>query len=247
MNGAVQTLSVEVVAEKLEQVWSRIAEAAERAGRSAQEVRLVAVTKGHPVAAVRVAYEAGIREIGENRVEEALPKIEALRDLRDLKWHMIGHIQSRKARWVVPDFHMVHSVDRMKIARRLDRFAGQAGRRLPVLLECNVSGEATKAGWVLTERESWEAALEDFRQVVSLPNLEVRGLMTIAPLSEDEDLVRGVFKRLRELRDFLRERLPGDWDELSMGMTDDFELAVEEGATIVRIGRAIFGPRPAET
>ncbi len=240
-------LSVEVVAEKVEKVWSRIADAAERAGRSGQEVRLVAVTKGHPVAAIRVAYEAGIREIGENRVEEALPKLEALRDLRDLKWHMIGHIQSRKARWVVPDFDMVHSVDRMKIARRLDRFAGEAGRRLPVLLECNVSGEPTKAGWILTERESWEATLDDFRQVVSLPNLEVRGLMTIAPLSDDEELVRGVFKRLRELRDFLRERLPGNWDELSMGMTDDFEIAVEEGATMVRIGRAIFGPRPAET
>ncbi len=230
----------------LGQVQERIERAARRAGRDPSEILLVAVTKGQPPEVVRLGYAAGLRDFGENRVEEALPKIAALADLEGLRWHMVGHIQSRKARAVPGPFALVHSVDREKIARLLDRHAGEAGKRLPVLLECNVSGEASKEGWRLDDPALWESALEALGAVVALPHLHVRGLMTMAPWTTDSEQVRATFRRLRELRDFLAARLPGEWGVLSMGMTDDFEGAVEEGATCVRIGRAIFGERPAE-
>ena len=176
-------------------------------------------------------------------MEEALPKRVATEDLADLKWHMVGHIQSRKTSTVVQVFDTVHSVDRSKIADRLDREAEQVGTRMPVLLECNVSGEASKWGWPLSDEESWAGAAEQFVRICKLPNLEVRGLMTMAPMVVEPERVRPVFRRLRALRDYLREVVPGDWSELSMGMTADYEIAVEEGATLLRIGRAIFGPR----
>ncbi len=181
----------------LERVQERIARAAQRAGRDPADVLLVAVTKGQSPEVVRLAYEAGLRDFGENRVEEALPKIAALTDLEDVRWHMIGHIQSRKARAVPQPFALVHSVDREKIARLLDRFAAEAGRRLPVLLECNVSGEASKEGWRLNDAASWESALETLAGVVSLAHLHVRGLMTMAPWTADMEQVRGTFRRLR--------------------------------------------------
>lgn len=221
----------------------RIAEAARRAGRDEASVCLVAVTKGRGTNLIRLAYEAGLRVFGENRVEEALPKLGDLADLVDIEWHMVGHVQSRKAKLVAPRFSMVHSVDRLKIARRLDLFAGECNRILPVLLECNVSGEMSKEGWKLAERGAWEREITEIEEVVRLPNLEVRGLMTMAPWTEDMEVVKRVFRTLRQLQSFLEARLPGHWRELSMGMTDDFEVAVEEGATIVRIGRAIFGER----
>jgi len=156
---------------------------------------------------------------------------------------MVGHIQSRKARLIVPAFAWVHSVDRVKIARLLDREAETHGQGLPVLLECNVSGETTKEGWHLAERSLWASLTSEVAEVASLPHLEVRGLMTMAPWSADPETARPVFRKLRALRDHLSGTVPGRWDEFSMGMTDDFEVAIEEGATIVRIGRAIFGPR----
>jgi pyridoxal phosphate enzyme (YggS family) len=161
---------------------------------------------------------------------------------------MVGHVQSRKAQAVVTHFDYIHSVDRLKIARRLSRFAQEVGQTLPVLLECNVSGEETKFGFGLqgweqdeARREAFFAAIED---ILALPGLSVRGLMTMAPLVTDPETVRPVFASLRALLDALRERFPiHDWRHLSMGMTDDFEVAIEEGATMVRIGRAIFGVR----
>jgi hypothetical protein len=234
------------VASNLGRVKARITAATSRAGRDPAEVRLVAVSKGKSPQAIRRAYVAGLRDFGENRVEEVLPKLEALKDLQGICWHMIGHIQSRKARLIVPAFAWVHSVDRIRIARLLDREAGERGQRLPVLLECNVSGEATKDGWHLADRGAWEALASEIAQVADLPHLEVRGLMTMAPWSADPETARPVFRQLRALRDHLSGIVPGQWDELSMGMTDDFEVAVEEGATIVRIGRAIFGPRGGE-
>lgn len=227
---------------RLGEVRGRIVVAAERAGRSPDQVRIVAVSKTHPAEVVRAGYQSGLRLFGENRVEEAQPKQGQLTDLAELEWHMVGHIQSRKARGAAATFDAVHSVDRMKIARRLDR-AAQGGARLKVLLECNVSAEAAKDGWPLANSESWPAILDEFAAVLELPNLQVLGLMTMAPLVPDPEQTRPVFRKLRELRDFLRYSLPGDWPELSMGMTDDFEVAVEEGATLLRIGRAIFGPR----
>lgn len=231
------------VPDRLAEVQDRINSAAERSGRDPNGIRIVAVTKSHPHEIVEAAYEAGLRIIGENRVEEALPKRAAVSELANLKWHMIGHIQSRKAANVAEVFDFVHSIDRIKIARRLDQAADNADEQLPVLIECNVSGEASKWGWPATEESSWSTAAEEFSEICNMPNLEVRGLMTMAPIVEDPERVRPVFRKLRKFRDFLTTAVPGNWSELSMGMTDDYEIAVEEGATLVRIGRAIFGPR----
>ncbi len=242
------------VAHKLAQVQERIGEAALRVGRDPGEVTLVAVSKTHPPEAVVAVYQAGVRHFGENRVEEGMAKIPAvhvaLAGPRPT-WHMVGHVQSRKAQEAVAHFDYVHSVDRVKIARRLSRFAQEAGRTLPVLLECNVSGEASKFGF---DARNWEgdagqrgALFAAVEEVSALPGLLVQGLMTMAPLVSDPEIVRPVFVGLRVLRDALRERYPDcHWPHLSMGMTDDFEVAVEEGATMVRIGRAIFGERRSD-
>lgn len=226
----------------LDHVLRRMAEAARRAHRTAGSVRLIAVTKGQPAEVVRMAHAAGVRDVGENRVEEALAKQAALADLADLRWHLIGHLQSRKASAVPGAFMMVHSIDRPKIAGALDRRAAERGLRVPALLECNVSGEATKDGWDARPGADRAALVEALRAAAGLPNLEVSGLMTMAPWTRDQSELRSVFRRLRELRD---ECAAGSdrWPELSMGMTDDFELAIEEGATMVRIGRALFGER----
>ncbi|MDX1601119.1 MAG: YggS family pyridoxal phosphate-dependent enzyme, partial [Anaerolineales bacterium] len=223
-----------------------IGEAAARANRTAQDVAILPVTKGHPLEAVRAAYECGFRRVGENRVGEGISKREELSELEDLQWDMVGHIQSRKSKDVAPNFDRVHSIDRNKIARHLNKDAQEIGRTIPVLLECNVSGEESKYGWPLAERKEWDEHVPQFRDILEMEHLKVEGLMTMAPWVEDESVVRNTFRKLRELRDFLREELPaGNWRELSMGMTDDFELAVEEGATILRLGRALFGERPA--
>ena len=225
-------------------VRERLAAAARRAGREAGEITLVAVTKTRPPEMVRAAAEAGLGDFGENRVEEAAPKIAAV-GRADLRWHMIGHVQSRKARDAAQaGFALVHSVDSLRLAERLGGFSAEADRAQPVLLECNVSGEAAKSGFAAHDPQRWPELLPEFETIVTLPGVRVRGLMTMAPLVADPEAARPYFRRLRELRDFLRQHLPGgDWGELSMGMTDDFEAAVAEGATIVRIGRAIFGER----
>jgi pyridoxal phosphate enzyme (YggS family) len=239
------------VAHRLAQVQERIAGAALRVGRDPGEITLVAVSKTHPPEAVVAAYQAGVRHFGENRVEEGqlkIPAVHAALAGPRPTWHMVGHVQGRKAQGAVAHFDYVHSVDRVKIARRLSHFAQEAGRTLPVLLECNVSGEASKFGfdaqdWGQDEgrQQAFFAAVEE---IAVLPGLSVQGLMTMAPFVPDPETVRPVFVRLRVLRDALRERFPAcHWSQLSMGMTDDFEVAVEEGATMVRIGRAIFGER----
>ncbi|NIM94348.1 MAG: YggS family pyridoxal phosphate-dependent enzyme [Anaerolineales bacterium] len=228
---------------RIERVRSLIADALQRSGRTDSSVELVAISKGQSIEKIREAHAAGLRIFGENRVYEALPKIEELNDLSDIEWHMVGHIQSRKARDVVPHFSMVQSIDRLKIAHRLNRYASEARSELKVLLECNVSGEETKEGWILADRANWSDILPVLDEILGLENLHVCGLMTMAPWTSDVELLRSVFKRLREFRDYIANELPGDWRHLSMGMTDDYEIAVEEGSTMVRIGRAIFGPR----
>lgn len=206
-----------------------IAGACQRAGRSPDEVTLVAVTKAIEVPAIVAAFNAGIRNFGENRVQEAKPKIEQLEGLRaDLTWHMVGHLQTNKAKTAVDIFDIIHSVDSLRLAEALSR---HSQKKLPVLIEVNVSAEATKGGFRLPEVD------EAIRQIGRLPNIEIEGLMTIAPWVSDAEEVRPVFRQLRQLRDALGLR------HLSMGMTDDFEVAIEEGATLVRIGRAIFGER----
>ncbi len=239
------------ITSNLKRVEKRIAAAALRVGRDPAEITLVAVTKTHPPEVVVAAYQAGVRHFGENRVEEGAAKIPAVRAAIPgprPTWHMVGHVQSRKAEAVTAHFDYVHSVDRLKVARRLSRFAQEADESLPVLLECNVSGEESKYGFDLSGWEQDEAKRAAFfgtvEEITSLPALAVQGLMTMAPFVTDPETVRPVFASLRALRSTLRERFPAqDWHHLSMGMTDDFEVAIEEGATMVRIGRAIFGKR----
>lgn len=239
------------IARNLAQVQDRIAQAALRSGREPTDVTLIAITKTHPAESVVAAYQAGVRHFGENRVEEGTAKIPAVQAAiagPQPKWHMVGHIQSRKAQAVVEDFDYVHSVDRLKIARRLSRLAQEAGLKLPALLECNVSGEESKFGFELQGWEQDTARKKAFftavEEMLTLPGLAIQGLMTMAPFVSDPETVRPVFASLRRLLDTLRECFPsGDWCHLSMGMSDDFEVAVEEGSTMVRIGRAIFGAR----
>ncbi len=230
-------LTQEQLAANIDHVRSIITTAAHRAGRAPAGVTLVAVSKTMPIELVRMAYNLGVTDFGENRVQEALPKIAAFHP-QGLRWHMIGHLQSNKASKVVSPFYCVHSVDSLHLAQTLNRHAGEQGKHLPVLLQVNVSGEASKEGISPVDL----AVLA--RQVVMLPHLQVEGLMTIAPLVEDPEQVRPVFRELRSLRDRLRSEVPASaWPHLSMGMTDDYSVAIEEGATIVRIGRAIFGQR----
>jgi len=228
------------IAGNIARVRERIAAAAARAGRNDSEVTLVVVTKTRTPDEIVTAYEGGVRHFGENRVEEAECKLAQL-DLPDATWHMIGHLQSRKAARALDRFDIVHSVDSAKLARKLDHLSAERGRVLPVLVEVNVSGEASKYGLALSDRKSLEA---EVAEMVSLSHLSVEGLMTVAFVTTDPEEVRPVFVQLRALRDELREQyLQSQWQHLSMGMTDDFEVAVEEGATMVRVGRAIFGPR----
>jgi pyridoxal phosphate enzyme (YggS family) len=231
--------------ESLRSVRQRIEAAALRAGRDPGSVTLVAVTKTQPPEVIRAAYDLGLRHFGENRVEEAEAKIGHLPS--DVTWHMIGHIQGRKARQVVPLFRFIHSVDSVRLAVRLDRLCADRGEPLPVLLECNVSGEESKYGFDAARWRSGEAErvalVAAVEEILALPHLAVRGLMTMAPIVADPEQARPVFLRLRQLRDDLATVFPrNDWSQLSMGMTDDFEVAIEEGATFVRVGRAIFAP-----
>lgn len=214
------------IAGNIQAIKGRIGAAARKAERSPDEITLVVVTKTIEPPLIQQAFEAGIRHFGENRIQEAKDKIARLSSLEPSPtWHLIGHLQTNKAKTAAELFQMIESVDSLKLAEML---SGHARHNLPVLLQVNVSGESTKSGFSPAEVP---AAVE---RISSLPNLEIKGLMTIAPLTYDPEEVRPVFRQLRSLRDSL------GLDQLSMGMTDDFEVAVEEGATIVRIGRAIF-------
>jgi len=233
-----------MIASNYQRVLERIRQSALRSGRDPQSVELVVVTKAHPIGAVNQVIQAGAHRLGENYVEEALEKMQAFSGQEKIEWHMIGHIQSRKAQPVCEHFAWVHSLDSLKLARRLNRFAGQLERTLPVLLEFNVSGEESKYGWQASEKKQWPGLMDDVASIIEYPHLQIRGLMTMAPYLTDAELARPYFIRLRELRDYFRSQFPKvAWEELSMGMSDDFEIAIQEGATIVRIGTAIMGPR----
>ena len=235
---------VEELKARYEHVLAEIEQVARRAGRRPEEIRLVVVTKGHPVSAIEALYLLGGRYIGENRVEEALKKQAVLADLEDLNWHMIGHIQSRKAARVAGNFSLVHSLDSVKLAHRLDRFAGEADVTQDVLLQFNVSGEETKSGWEAWDESRWESLLPEIEAVLDCNHLRVRGLMTMAPYSLNPEDARPSFARLNRLRGWLARRFEHhDWDQLSMGMSGDFVPAIEEGATILRVGTAVMGPR----
>jgi pyridoxal phosphate enzyme (YggS family) len=227
------------IAENLTEVRNRIVAAAQRAGRDPADVRLVAVSKAIPVARLKEAMAAGQSLFGENYLQEAQPKIAALGEAAH--WHFIGHLQSKKARGVVGVFGLIHSVDRLKLAQALEQAAAGLGCVQDILLQVNLAGEASKSGTAPGEA----AAL--LEAIGKLPHLRVRGLMTMPPWFAEPERVRPYFRALRELRDRLEDLHPGKsgLPDLSMGMTGDFEVAVEEGATLVRVGTAIFAERPA--
>lgn len=232
----------ENIAARLSTTEERMHAALDRAGREGEVVQLVLVSKGRTVADIRAAYGLGIRDFGENRVYEGLEKIRLLSDLDGIRWHMIGNIQSRKVKDVAPHFQLVHSVDRVKIARRFEVSASELKIRIPILLQCNVSGESSKNGWPAWREHQWPEIWPDVQAILEFDHVQVRGLMTMAPLTDDTEVLRACFRRLRELRDYLDARAPGHWPELSMGMSNDFEIAIEQGATMLRLGTAVFGP-----
>jgi len=235
---------VSSIRERYLRTLDQIAPAASKSNRNPGEIRLVVVTKSQPLEVVQAAIEAGARILGENYAEEGVTKIQSLAVQSGIEWHMIGHVQSRKARLAAENFALLHSLDSLKLAQRLDRFAGEVNRTLPVLLEFNVGGEESKSGWDASDQANWNALLPNVAAILDLPNLQMRGLMTMPPLGTDAEDSRRFFRQLRQLRDHLATQLPGgDWRELSMGTSADFAVAVEEGATLVRVGTAIVGER----
>ena len=230
------------IAENLARVRERIDAAAGRAGRRSEDIALMAVSKTFPAERIREAYDAGLRLFGENRVQEFAGKADLVRDLHNAEWHLIGHLQSNKAARAVELFAAVDSVDSLRLAQKLNASAQQLGKKLNVLIEINVGGEAAKSGLTPGSRELDELLLA----ARDLEQLEFRGLMTVPPFTEDPQQGRPHFRKLRELRDQIAaRRLPAvDANALSMGMSHDFEVAIEEGSTCVRVGTAIFGVRP---
>ncbi|NLC99545.1 MAG: YggS family pyridoxal phosphate-dependent enzyme [Gammaproteobacteria bacterium] len=231
--------SIEQLRQNIATIQARIDQACADAGRDPQEVRLLPVSKTHPADYLRLAYAAGCRMLGENKVQEAHQKWQELEDLTDLKWSVIGHLQTNKAKYVARFASEFHALDSLRLAQALDQRLTIEDRYLDVLVQINTSGEESKYGI------DPEQAPELIAQLGGLSRLRVRGLMTLAMNSEDREAVRGCFVQLRELRDSLQAIAPAGMQltELSMGMSGDFELAIAEGATIVRIGQAIFGAR----
>jgi pyridoxal phosphate enzyme (YggS family) len=229
------------ITENIAAVNERIEKAAARAGRSGKDIALMAVTKTQPPEKIHEAYRAGLRLFGENRIQEFSAKAAALADLLDADWHMIGHLQTNKAARTVELFHAVDSVDSLKLAEKLDASARKLGKKVDVLIEINVGGEAAKSG-IAPDSQELDALLQTAPR---LENLTFRGLMTVPPFTDDPQNARPYFRKLRELRDKIAARgLPAiDMAQLSMGMSHDFEVAIEEGSTCVRVGTAIFGER----
>jgi pyridoxal phosphate enzyme (YggS family) len=226
------------------QALDQIATAARKVQRDPDEIRLVVVTKSQPLDVVQAALEAGIKILGENYAEEGVMKIQSLAGRSGVEWHMIGHVQSRKAHLVAEHFALLHSLDSLKLAGRLDRFAAEQNRVLPVLLEFNMGGEESKSGWNASDQSKWNLLHPEIKSVVELTNLRVHGVMTMPPLETDPEQARRYFQSLRRLRDHLAVAFPqADWNELSMGTSADYAVAVEEGATLVRVGTAIVGAR----
>ncbi len=239
------------IAENIQQVRDTIADACARAGRDPDEITLVAVSKRKPVTAVLEALRAGVQHFGENRVKESREKIPVvmnnLKDLPEPTWHMVGHIQSRKAKNVLPLFSVTHSLDSVSLARKLNTIATDKDERPQVFIQVNIAGEDQKYGF---QGENWEtdahvreALMSQIEQVLQLNALDVRGLMTMAPYGAPEDELRAVFASLASLKATLEDRFDVILPDLSMGMTDDYPIAIEEGATVIRVGRAIFGER----
>jgi PLP dependent protein len=226
---------VHSIAENLERVRAQIATAAQKSGRSADDIKLVAVTKTHVAARVREAVEAGQQLFGESRVQEARAKIPELPS--NLRWHFIGHLQKNKIRHALPLFELFHGVDSLDLASEMNRIAEEEGSHPRILLEVNVAGEGTKFGF------RSDRLREEMEPLLALPRLSIEGLMCMPPLAEEAEASRKFFVDIRDLRDALEKEFDVKLPQLSMGMTSDFWIAVEEGATLVRVGTAIFGER----
>ena len=236
------------IKQRYEQVQARMAAAAERAKRPLSSITLIAVTKRWPVEVLIAARDAGMTDLGENRAEEMVEKQPSFVDDKSIIWHFIGALQSRKTNLIADHADSFHALDRLKIARRLSKRLVENGRILPVFLEVNISGEASKSGFVADKWDVDATQRDMLRKVVQetavLPGLKLQGLMTMAPFGAPEAEIRDVFRRTRKLSDWLQAEFPAlTLDQLSMGMTDDFEIAIEEGATHIRVGRALFGER----
>jgi len=225
-------------------VMERLEKAACSVGRNPSDVKLIVVTKTQPVEAVKAAIEAGAKFFGENYPEEGASKINSLAQYSDIEWHMIGHVQSRKAHLVCAHFDMLHSLDSLKLANKLNSLFAETGKKFPVLLEVNVSGEESKFGWQASDENTWENLIPEFESVQELPNLEICGLMSMPPLGEEAEMSRPYFQKIRRLQDYLGKKMPTvTWKELSIGTSFDFEVAIQEGATMVRVGQSILGKR----
>lgn len=226
-----------MIAQRLQELSRKIGESCKRSGRQESEVKVVLVTKGVSVDVIRQAYDAGCRDFGENRVQEFLEKKDTLPD--DIRWHLIGHLQTNKIKYVAGQIVLLHSLDRLELAEALEKQAEKRGLSFDVLIQVNVAREETKQGFEV------EAVKDSVRQIqASCPHVKIQGLMTIGPNAEDKGKIRECFRKLCELRDELKKDFPEiDWKYLSMGMSSDFEIAVEEGANILRIGTAVFGAR----
>jgi pyridoxal phosphate enzyme (YggS family) len=229
------------IAENVERVQERIAQAARRAGRKPEEVTLVAVSKTFPAESIREAYAAGLRVFGENRVQEFADKSSSVRHLPGSEWHLIGHLQSNKAGKAVELFDCIDSLDSVRLAEKLNGAADKLNKTIPVLIEVNIGGEEAKSGVAARSAELEQLLTASGR----LRHLQIRGLMTVPPFTDDPESARPYFRQLRQLRDQIATRkLPGiSMDLLSMGMSHDFEIAIEEGSDCVRVGTAIFGKR----
>ncbi|MHC1784820.1 MAG: YggS family pyridoxal phosphate-dependent enzyme [Anaerolineaceae bacterium] len=234
----------ETIQHNLDQVEEKILGALAKKGRKREEIKLIVVSKAQPLEKMLAAYDCGVRLFGENYPEETAGKIENFANLKDIEWHMIGHLQSRKARIVAASFHMLHSLDGLHTAEKLENLLAEKDRILPVLIEINTGGEESKSGLDYHEGIESPAIYEFVAQLKYFKHLAVHGLMTMPPLWNDPERSRPYFKNLRLLREDLAKEFPDmDWQELSMGTSGDFETAIEEGSTMIRIGHAILGER----
>jgi pyridoxal phosphate enzyme (YggS family) len=241
----IETL-VSRIRDRYKHVRDLVDQALVHSGRVPGSVRIVTVSKSQPIDVIRAALEAGIMMLGENYTEEAVEKIKLV-NRAEVEWHMIGHIQSRKAALVARNFTMVHSIDSVRITEKLERFCAEYGKTLSALVEVNVSGETSKYGLPAWNEQHWSDLVPVFEQILASPHLHILGLMTMPPLMGDSNETRPYFQRMRRLQAYLSEQFPNhNLNELSMGTSVDYVAAVEEGATLIRVGEAILGPRSLE-
>jgi pyridoxal phosphate enzyme (YggS family) len=234
---------IETIKKNIISVQERIYKSAKSAGRDPSEIELIAVTKQKPAVLVKELAENGINKIGESYLKEALFKIDLLKNY-PIEWHMVGTIQSGKAKQMIQNFDQIHSVDRIKLAREINKKSADYERIFPIYLECNVSGEETKHGWKVWNKKQWDIVLSDIEEILDMKSVKVKGLMMMAPYSINPEDSRPYFIKLRRFQEFLDSRYPNrGLTGLSMGMSGDFEVAVQEGASVVRIGTALLGTR----